>query len=141
MEKEKRNTKRKKKFWIRWGMSFIMLILLILVAIILDVVKIRTKVAAEVVVEKTEYVLYVTKDPILKIKRGDTLQVEATGGIEIPFLIREVHEEPGNTVCRVTPPEGGLLERCLSGNTKLQGYVFTRYVKLRNLVFAKKIGL
>lgn len=141
MEEERTNERRKRKFWIRWGMSVVMLALLVLVAIILDVVKIRTKVAAEVVVEQRVCVLYVTKDPALKIKRGDTLQVEAAGGIRIPFLIESVREEPDNSACRVSTPERELLERCLSGNTRLQGYVFTRYVKLRNLVFAKKIGL
>jgi hypothetical protein len=141
MEKEESSTKQKKKFWIRWGMSFVMLILLFLVAIILDVVKIRTKVMAEVIVEKSECIVYITKDPGLKIRRGDTLEIEVSGGIDIPFVIGQICEEPDNMVCRVTPVKRDLLERCLSGNTKLQGYIFTHYVKLLNLVFAKKIGL
>ena len=131
-----------KKFWIRWGMSVVMLILLVLVLIILQVVKLRTKVPVEVIWPEgeTTQVVYVQKDRALDCSTGKHLRIELPGEQPMTFTITDMKEEAGYYRCKTVTPETDELKRRMSGNTKMEAYVFTREVKLWNLVFVRKPG-
>lgn len=134
--------KKVKGFWIHWGMSAVMLFILAAVAIILQVVKLRTKIPVEVIwLGKADtVVLYVQKDRMVDCTPGCRLNVEAPGESLLPFIVVAKDEECNYYRCKAIATDAGLLRRRMGGNTKMDAFVFAREVKIWNLVFSRKAG-
>lgn len=134
--------KKIKGFWIHWGMSAVMLFLLATVVIILQVVKLRTRIPVEVIWqgEGDTAVIYVSKDRAVDCAAGRRLNVEVSGENPVAFSIVEVGEERDYYRCTAVVTDMDLLRRCMGGNTKMDAFVFAREVKIWNLVFSKKAG-
>ncbi len=134
--------KKVKGFWIHWGMSAVMLFILAAVVIILQVVKLRTKIPVEVIWSgKTDtVVIYVQKDRMVNCKPGRRLNVEVPGETPLVFSITDMSEERDNYRCQAIATDADLLYQRMGGNTKMGAFVFAREVKIWNLVFSRKAG-
>ncbi len=134
--------KKVKGFWIHWGMSAVMLFILAAVVIILQVVKLRTKIPVEVIWSgKTDtVVIYVQKDRMVDCKPGRRLNVEVPRESSLSFIVVTKDEECNYYRCKAVTKDVDLLRRRMGGNTKMDAFVFAREVKIWNLVFSRKAG-
>lgn len=124
-------------FFLHYGISSVLLCMLIAVVIMLNTVDINQKVTADILKEKEAYKAYVAKNVYLSLDEGDSLTIDAMEGGKLIFAIQSVVEEPDYYVVCMTPESPAVVERTFRGNSKLSGYVYTHKVKLWHLVFSK----
>ncbi len=135
--------KKMKGFWIHWGMSAVMLFLLAAVAVILQVVKLRTKIPVEVIWQgpMDTVVVYMQKgESAGGCSAGDRMNVEMPGESTIAIVLTEIGEEHNYFRCKAVAENPHLLRQRMNGNTKMDAYVFAGEVKIWNLIFSRKAG-
>ena len=123
-------------FLLHYGISTVLLCMLVAIVVMLNTVDINQKVTADLLKEKGEYKAYVVKNTYLSLDKGGSLTIDAMEGKKLTFTIQSVMEEPDYyVVC--TPDVRTAVEKAFRGNSKLSGYVYTHKVKLWHLVFSK----
>lgn len=124
-------------FFLHYGISFVLLWMLIAVVVMLNTVNINQKVMADILKDKEVYKAYVAKSVYLSLGREGFLTIDVMDGDKLTFTILSVVEEPDYYVACMTPESPVVVERAFRGNSKLSGYVYTHKVKLWHLVFSK----
>lgn len=124
-------------FLLHYGMSTVLLLMLVAILVMLNRVNINQKVTADILEEgKGIYKAYVVKNNYLTLEKN-TLNIDAISGETLAFSIQTVKEEPDYYVIKIVPKEEHVVKRAFQGNTKLTGFLYTHKVKLWNLVFSK----
>ena len=124
-------------FLLHYGISTVLLCMLVAIVVMLNTVDINQRVTADVLKGKGGYKAYMVKNTYLSLDKGDSLTIDAMEGEKLTFTIQSVMEEPDYYVVCMTPEVRPVVERAFRGNSKLSGYVYTHKVKLWHLVFSK----
>lgn len=128
------------KFLLHYGISIVLVLMMVGIAYLLQVIEIRNKVPVDVIycVRTDSYIAYVHKTSSLKLVVGNLITVDTTGKERLCFKIRDVREESTLMALKLSSVTDMVcIHKEFSGNTKLSGYIFTNKVKLWNLVFSK----
>ncbi len=124
-------------FFLHYGISTVLLLMLVAIIVMLNTVNINQKVTADILEEEGKYRAYVVKNVYLALDTGNSLSIDAMDGEKMKFTILSVTEEPDYYVIHMVPEARHIVKKAFNGNTKLSGYVYTHKIKLWQLVFSK----
>lgn len=127
-------------FLLHYGISTVLLIMLVAILYMMRVIGISNKVSVDIYADTSYgYCAYLPITSNLALADGDTLTVSTGGGdTNIRFRIQGTIMEPSYLVCRMSPvSDGSEMSRAFGGNTRLTGYVFAEKIQLSHLIFRK----
>lgn len=129
--------KRSPHFVIRYGLLLTMLALFGGILLILDRFEIRQRTAVDLIVRDGHCTAYIARTEGNSIVPGDTLHLHK-GNTEQPFVVEQIAHEPSYVVADLHPAgESAAAAQFLGPDSKTTVYLFTRRIKLRDLVFKK----
>lgn len=127
-------------FLLHYGISTVLLIMLVAILYMMRVIGISNKVSVDIYADTSYgYCAYLPITSNLALADGDTLTVSTGGGdTSIRFRIQGTTMEPSYLVCRMLPISDDVeMQKAFGGNTRLTGYVFTEKIQLSHLIFRK----
>ena len=127
-------------FLLHYGISTVLLIMLVAILYMMRVIGISNKVSVDIYADTSYgYCAYLPITSNLALTDGDTLTVSTGGGdTSIRFCIQGTTMEPSYLVCRMSPiSDEAEMTRAFGGNTRLTGYVFAEKIQLSHLIFRK----
>lgn len=129
-------------FLLHYGISTVLLIMLLAILYMMRVIGISNKVSVDIYADTSYgYCAYLPITSNLALTDGDTLTVSTGGGdTSIRFRIQGTTMEPSYLVCRMSPvSDEAEMQKAFGGNTRLTGYVFAEEIQLSHLIFRKWI--
>lgn len=129
--------KRSPHFVIRYGLLLTMLALFGGILLILDRFEIRQRTAVDLIRCNGRYTAYIPRPDGRDIARGDTLRLHK-GGDEQAFVVDSAAREPSYVVTGLhAAGDAAEAAEFFGPDSKTTVYLFTRRIKLRDLVFKK----
>lgn len=128
------------RFLLHYGISSVLLLMMIGIAYMLQVIQISNKTAADVLSDEKSntYIAYVDKNNMFKPELNHSVEIDTPDKKRLFFKIKGIQEESSFFVLNLTSETNEeTLTECFAGNTKLSGYIFTNKIKLWDLLFSK----
>lgn len=127
-----------KQIILRYGVFFILLVMVVGLVFILRSLSIRQKTSVELFVTSAQTARAYIAPPAPAFTQGDTVRVVQTMGGDLTFRIEAVGNESSGQVLLLTSSDTACsLVQALHGSTYTQGYVYTSRTSLLRLVMEK----
>lgn len=127
-------------FLLRYGISAVLVVMMISIGFILKTIEIQNKTAVDVLWSSgtQKYTAFVDKNSQFHPEPGQQIEVDTSDKVKLYFKIETVKEEPSFFVLSIlSQTDASVLTSVFAGNTKLSGYIFTNNIQLWDLIFNK----
>lgn len=125
-------------FLLHHGISFILLIMMIGIAYMLQVMEIKEKISVDVFYNNHYYIAYTDKSKTFSPSTNMVIGIDTNEKKKLLFRIVTVTEEESLTRMELTEvTDKEIVSSVFAGNTKLSGYIYVDTIKLWDLIFSK----
>jgi len=131
-------------FFLHYGISFVLLFMLVGIAYMLQTIEIKNKVSVDVFFDKdfSAYTAYVSKNNQFHSQVNKLIQIDTSDRMHLSFKVLAIREESSFFVLQLLPQNKSVIvNNFFAGNTKYSGYIFTNKIKLWDLIFSKWVNL
>lgn len=133
-------TKKRKTYYflLHYGISAVLIMMLISIVCILQAIEINNKLAVELILEHdNEIYCYIPKGDE-QILGSQEIMINMSDNRKIPLEIKNINVEHSFFVCHVKIKTDNEKERLFSHDRKIIAYIITKRTKLWNLILNRK---
>ncbi|WP_294480662.1 hypothetical protein [uncultured Bacteroides sp.] len=125
-------------FLLHYGISFILLIMMMGIAYMLQVMEIKEKVSVDLFYNHHYYIAYIDKSKTFSPSANMVIEIDTNEKKKLLFRIVTVTEEESLTRMELkAETDKETISNAFAGNSKLSGYIYVDAIKLWDLIFSK----